>query len=63
MTKKEKAICKQYSARDEEGKVHCMECPLVIDKTSFICKASEAGWNPEGEEFEDDKCWEDPRLA
>lgn len=41
MTEEEKAICKQYSARDEEGKVHCMECPLVIDKLSYTCKATE----------------------
>lgn len=53
MTEEEKNICKQYSARDEEGKVHCMECPLVIDKMSFICKASEellkTGWRAEEE--------------
>lgn len=51
MTDEEKAICKKYSARDEEGLVHCNECPLVIDKTSFICKASEellkTGWRAE----------------
>lgn len=41
MTEEEKAICKKYSARDEEGKVHCNECPLVIDKMSYICKATE----------------------
>ena len=53
MTEEEKKICKKYSARDEEGKVHCMECPLVIDKLSFTCKATEEmlknGWRSENE--------------
>ena len=51
MTDEEKMICKKYSARDEEDKVHCMECPLVIDKLSFTCKATEellkTGWRAE----------------
>lgn len=38
MTDKEKAICKQYSKRDIYGKVHCVDCPLVIDKTACVCK-------------------------
>ena len=38
MTDKEKAICKQYSKRDTNGKVHCSDCPLVIDKTACVCK-------------------------
>ena len=56
MTEEEKAICKKYSARDEEGLVHCRECPLVLDKTAFICKASEEliknGWGAEGDSNE-----------
>lgn len=40
MTKKEKEICRKYSARDENGKVHCNECPLVIDHRNCICKAA-----------------------
>ena len=31
LTEKEKAICKKYSARDEEGLVHCGECPLSLN--------------------------------
>ena len=38
MTDKEKAICNQYSKRDINGKVHCSDCPLVIDKTACVCK-------------------------
>jgi hypothetical protein len=38
MDNKEKAICKQYSKRDKNGKVHCSDCPLVIDKTACVCK-------------------------
>jgi len=30
LTEEEKAICKKYSARDADGKVHCHECPLRI---------------------------------
>ena len=38
MTKEEKAICRKYSKRDEHNKVHCFECPLVIDKKAMVCK-------------------------
>lgn len=40
MTQKEKEICKKYSARDENGFVHCKECPLVVDADGFMCKAN-----------------------
>ena len=30
LTDKEKEICNQYSKRDENGLVHCKECPLAI---------------------------------
>ena len=32
LTNSEKKICKQYSARDKQGYVHCFECPLNICK-------------------------------
>ncbi len=35
----EKKICAMYSERDAEGFVHCEECPLVVDKDAFLCKA------------------------
>ena len=38
MTDKEKALCKRFSRRDENGKVHCFECPLIIDKNACVCK-------------------------
>lgn len=40
MTEREKKICEKYSARDEQGFVHCKECPLVIDHTERLCKAN-----------------------
>lgn len=40
MTDREKKICAKYSARDEEGFVHCNECPLVVDKGNHLCKAN-----------------------
>lgn len=40
MTDKEKKICHKYSKRDENGKVHCFECPLVVDKYNMLCKAN-----------------------
>lgn len=40
MTQKENEICKKYSARDENGFVHCKECPLVVDADGFMCKAN-----------------------
>lgn len=40
LTEDEKEICRQYGARDDDGTVHCFECPLVIDKREFICKAN-----------------------
>lgn len=31
MTKEQKEkICRKFSTRDAEGKVHCKECPLVV---------------------------------
>lgn len=38
LTPREKAVCREYSARDEEGKVHCNDCPLRIEVGE--CKAT-----------------------
>lgn len=38
LTKEDKIICDKYSERDAKGKVHCFECPLVIDEGYMICK-------------------------
>ena len=40
LTEEEKEICKRYSERDEKGKVHCSECPLVLHRRDCICKAN-----------------------
>ena len=40
MTKEQKKkICAKYSAHDENGLVHCNECPLVVgNKRDCLCK-------------------------
>ena len=38
-TEKERSICARYSARDDEGLVHCKECPLVVEAAERICRA------------------------
>lgn len=54
------AICKEYSTRDEEGFVHCNECPLG-NSTYCICLNSDKEWflerygNREIEVDEDEK--------
>lgn len=37
---RERKICDKYSARDEQGFVHCMDCPLVKSKWFLMCKAN-----------------------
>ena len=39
LTEKQQKICDKYSTRDEQGKVHCKECPLVIDHYDHTCRA------------------------
>lgn len=39
LTEKQKKICEKYSARDEEGLVHCKECPLAIDHYAHTCRS------------------------
>ena len=39
LSEEEKEICRKYSARDEEGFVHCKECPLLIPDIPTMCKA------------------------
>lgn len=44
LTKKQiDTICKKYSKVDEEGKVHCFECPLA-NPTYCICLNSDRKW-------------------
>ena len=55
MTEKQKKICTQHSARDESGKVHCCDCPLVVDREAMLCRRNAAynritrRWEPKGD--------------
>ena len=40
LTKTEQKICDKYRQRDNEGRVHCSECPLMMDEQTLICKAN-----------------------
>ena len=40
LTAEEKRICKKYRKQDKDGKVHCFECPLALDKNCCICLAN-----------------------
>ena len=53
LTEEEKKICKQYSARDEDGYVHCHECPLVAYRQYAMCKANMTA--KEWREYETDR--------
>ena len=54
---REKKICEKYSARDENGNVHCHECPLAKGdrKYDFRCKAN-SHYNKSTKEWEYDEC-------
>lgn len=55
--KKEQKICDKYSNRDENGKVHCKECPLSKGNPTnwdFRCKAN-SHYNRHSKEWE----WDD----
>lgn len=38
-TERQKRICARYSARDENGYVHCNDCPLVVNPYQLMCRA------------------------
>lgn len=40
LTEEEQKICDLYGEPGAEGKVHCSECPLVIDAKWCVCKAN-----------------------
>ena len=54
LTEEEQEICKQYGARDEEGYVHCHECPLVAYRQYAMCKANMTA--EEWREYETNRC-------
>lgn len=35
---RERAICEKYSAIDQDGRVRCFNCPLVINQYERTCK-------------------------
>lgn len=39
-TERQKRICARYSARDENGYVHCNDCPLVVNPYQHMCRAN-----------------------
>lgn len=53
LTERQAKICKKYSKRDEDGYVHCKECPLVLSIDDCVCKAiyhydrHERAWVPD----------------
>ena len=54
LTENEKAICREYSKRDEEGFVHCYECPLSLgdpNEYDFTCYANIDGRTKEAREL------------
>ena len=51
LTKAEKAICDKYRKRDENNKVHCFECPLVISVRDYECYANIDGRTKEAKEL------------
>lgn len=53
LTPKEQEICDKYSAYDETGHVHCIECPLAIRKEyyNFECYVTIDGRTKEAKEL------------
>lgn len=54
---REKRICRKYSAYDDNGKVHCHECPLNkgnFREWDFRCKAN-SHYNRSAKEWEYDE--------
>jgi hypothetical protein len=41
-TDNDRETCREYSARDAQGRVHCYECPLRVDTdySDVACKAT-----------------------
>lgn len=54
MTERQQKICDKYSKRDNEGRVHCKECPLRVSKDyyDFRCRANSV-YNPHTREWEE----------
>lgn len=53
-SERDRKICEKYSARDENGYVHCNKCPLVKgnpNQHDFRCKANST-YNNKTKEWE-----------
>lgn len=52
LNSEEKAICNHYKTRDDNGQVHCCECPLRFNNTTCKRNISAAEYRREylGEE-------------
>lgn len=53
LSEKDQKVCDRYKAKDSRGFVHCHECPLVIDRRDFMCKAN-SHYNASTHEWEPD---------
>lgn len=40
LTTRQQSFCDKYRKRDAEGKVHCNECPYVLDEYGCLCIAA-----------------------
>lgn len=40
LTEAEQKVCDQYGQVGADGKVHCAECPFVLDNRYCLCKAN-----------------------
>ena len=57
LNQKDQKICDKYSAYDNYGRVHCLECPLIKGDQSqydFRCKAN-SHYNRKTHEWEYDE--------
>ena len=54
-TDEQRKICKEYSKRDETGKVQCHLCPLCISVYWCMCHAN-SHFDPDECEFVPDDC-------
>lgn len=40
LTTEEWIVCREHSKKGKDGKIHCSDCPLVMDKWEATCKAN-----------------------
>ena len=37
LNNEQEVVCKVFSRRDSEGKVHCNDCPMVLHSRDCVC--------------------------